>query len=127
MIFVDGLKFIYGDERGKVDINQLQKADLDKMRCYFESFGYIVDVDIYDTIFEYQFKHPNLFKDKELIRPHHVLHDFYYEIFGEEIVSLEYRLDKRLFFSFATVSYLYKYISKSKFPKLYQVNGSDYD
>lgn len=84
MIFVDGLKFMHGDERGKVDINLLQKEDLGKMKRYFESFGYIIDVDIFDTIFEYQFKHPNLFKNKELIRPHHILHDFYYEIFGEE-------------------------------------------
>ena len=84
MIFVDGLKFNHGDEQGKVDINKLTIEDLDLMKRYFESFGYIANVDIFDTIFDYKFKHPNLFNNKELIRSHHVLHDFYYEIFGQE-------------------------------------------
>ena len=84
MIFVDGLKYNHGDERGKVDINTLTNGDLDLMKKYFESFGYIVNIDIFDTLFDYKFKYPNLFKNKELILPHHVLHDFYYEIFGKD-------------------------------------------
>ena len=84
MIFVDGLKYNHGDSQGKVDINKLTIEDLELMKEYFESFGYIVKVDIFDTIFEYQFKHPDLFKNKDLIRSHHALRDFYYEIFGKE-------------------------------------------
>ena len=82
MIFVDGLKYFHGNHEGKVDVNTLSKEDISKIQLYFESMGYISHVDIFETVFEYQFKHPNYFKDKSKITSDTLLDDFYYEIFG---------------------------------------------
>ena len=40
MIFVDGLKYFYG-ENGKVDINKLNTDDIQKVNSYFLSMNYI--------------------------------------------------------------------------------------
>ena len=84
MIFVDGLKYFYGKDN-KVDINKLVKEDFEKVNEYFISMNYEVDLKVFDTMNEYQFKFPNYFKNQEHIRPETKLEDFYYEIFNESI------------------------------------------
>ena len=83
MIFVDGLKYFYGKD-GKVDINKLTKEDIIKVNEYFISMNYSVDLKVFDTMNEYQFKFPNYFKNQEHIRPETKLEDFYYEIFNND-------------------------------------------
>jgi len=83
MIFVDGLKFFYGDSNGKVTISELKKEDFEKVNKYFISMNYKVNLDIFKTIHEYQFKFPNYFKNQEHITKETKLEDFYYEIFNE--------------------------------------------
>lgn len=83
MIFVDSLKYLYGDVTQKVDINKLTVEELDKISVYFASFSIKLVVDVFDTVFEYQFKHPNYFRDQHLIHEGCQLSDFYYEIYGE--------------------------------------------
>ena len=51
------------------------------MNLYFKSLNFKVDVSIFKNMYEYQFKHPNYFKDKKLITNDTKLNDFYYEIF----------------------------------------------
>tara|TARA_Y100001958_G_C21238353_1_gene565361 strand:+ start:1954 stop:2397 length:444 start_codon:yes stop_codon:yes gene_type:complete len=82
MIFVDGLKYFYGDENKKVNVENLQEKDFEKMNLYFKSLNFKVDVSIFKNMYEYQFKHPNYFKDKKLITNDTKLNDFYYEIFS---------------------------------------------
>lgn len=82
MIFVDGLKYLHGDHEGKVDVNTLTSEDISKIQLYFESMGYQSNVDTFETVFEYQFKHPNYFKDQSKITSDTSLSSFYYEIFG---------------------------------------------
>ena len=81
MIFVDGLKYFYGDSEGKVSINQLSEEDINKMNLYFQSMNYKIHLSIYPTIFEYQFKYPNYFKTPHTINDSTTLDDFFYEIF----------------------------------------------
>ena len=83
MIFVDGLKYFYGKD-GKVDINKLAKEDFEKVNEYFISMNYSVDLKVFETMNEYQFKFPNYFKNQEHIRPETKLEDFYYEIFNND-------------------------------------------
>jgi hypothetical protein len=83
MIFVDGLKYFYG-LNGKVDINKLTKEDFEKVNEYFISMNYEVDLKVFETMNEYQFKFPNYFKNQEHIRPETKLEDFYYEIFNSD-------------------------------------------
>ena len=83
MIFVDGLKFFYGDSNGKVTISELNKEDFEKVNKYFISMNYKVNLDIFPTINEYKFKFPNYFKNQEHITKKTKLEDFYYEIFNE--------------------------------------------
>ena len=90
MIFVDGLKYFYG-ENNKVDINKLSKEDIEKVNEYFISMDYSVKLEVFSTLSDYQFKFPNYFKNQEHIKPQTQLEDFYYEIFGEKIKHLEYR------------------------------------
>ena len=82
MIFVDGLKFFYG-ENEKVDINKLKEEDIEKVNKYFISMNYKVNLEVFPTMNEYKFKYPNYFKNQEHIKTETKLEDFYYEIFGE--------------------------------------------
>jgi hypothetical protein len=84
MIFVDGLKYKHGDSFGKVDVHTLQVSDIDKMKLYFKSIGYTCEIQVFDTIHDYQFRYPDYFKYKDTITPHTKLHDFFYEIFGTQ-------------------------------------------
>ena len=83
MIFVDGLKYFYGKD-GKVDINKLTEEDSIKVNEYFRSMNYSVDLKVFETMNEYQFKFPNYFKNQEHIKPETKLEDFYYEIFNND-------------------------------------------
>ena len=83
MIFVDGLKYFYGKDN-KVDINKLTKEDFEKVNEYFISMNYSVDLKVFETMNEYQFKFPNYFKNQEHIRHETKLEDFYYEIFNND-------------------------------------------
>lgn len=82
MIFVDGLKYFYG-ENGKVDINKLKKEDIEKVNEYFISMNYSVKLDYFPTMNEYEFKYPNYFKNQEKITNETQLEDFFYEVFNE--------------------------------------------
>ena len=83
MIFVDGLKYFYGNSEGKVTISELKKEDIDKVNEYFISMNYEVKLEVFETINDYQFKFPNYFKNQEHIKKNTLLEDFYYEIFNE--------------------------------------------
>ena len=83
MIFVDGLKYFYGKDN-KVDINKLVKEDFEKVNEYFISMNYSVDLKVFETMNEYQFKFPNYFNNQEHIKPQTQLEDFYYEVFNND-------------------------------------------
>ena len=83
MIFVDGLKYFYG-ENNKVDINKLTEKDILKVNEYFLSMNYEVYLDIFPTLNEYIFKHPNYFKDQNHIKEDTELKDYYYEVYGKD-------------------------------------------
>ena len=40
MVFTEGMKQLFGDNRGKVDLGKLQPTDFLKVREYFHSFGF---------------------------------------------------------------------------------------
>ena len=61
MIYVDGLKYFYG-ENNKVDINKLSQEDIEKVNKYFISMNYEINLEIFPTMNEYKFKFPNYFK-----------------------------------------------------------------
>ena len=81
MIFVDGLKYFYG-EKDKVNINKLTEEDIEKVNEYFISMNYEVNLDIFPTMSDYVFKHPNYFKDQQHITKDTILKDYYYEVYG---------------------------------------------
>tara|TARA_B100000161_G_C33469269_1_gene377229 strand:- start:3 stop:446 length:444 start_codon:yes stop_codon:yes gene_type:complete len=83
MIFVDGLKYFYG-ENGKVDINKLTKEDIQRVNRYFLSMNYEVHLDIFPTMNDYIFKYPNYFKDQKHITNSTELKDYYYEVYGKD-------------------------------------------
>ena len=82
MIFVDGLKHLYGDQNDKVNLNELSLEDIAMVTLYFHSIAYDITVDLFETMYDYQFKYPNYFKDQSHITDSVVLSDFYYEVFG---------------------------------------------
>ena len=83
MIFVDGLKYFYGDSEGKVTISELKQEDIEKVNEYFISMNYKVNLEVFPTMNEYKFKYPNYFKNQGKICKETKLEDFYYEIFNE--------------------------------------------
>ena len=82
MIYVDGLKYFFGDNQ-KVNINKLSQEDIEKVNQYFISINYEVNLEVFSTMNEYQFKFPNYFKNQEHINKNTKLEDFHYEIYGE--------------------------------------------
>lgn len=82
MIFTDGSRYLYG-ENGKVNVNKLNVNSIDNLNKYFESFGFTIIVEIFETIHDYKFKFPNYFKNQKNIKPETKLEDYYYEIFNE--------------------------------------------
>ena len=48
-IYVDGLKYLYGDgsNEGKVNINDLTEENIELMKKYFISIGFHVILDVY--------------------------------------------------------------------------------
>ena len=83
MIFVDGLKFFYKDESGKINLSELTEEHILKVKEYFISMNYDVKVEVFPTMNEYQFKFPNYFKNQEKITNETQLEDFFYEVFNE--------------------------------------------
>ena len=91
MIFVDGLKYFHGHDvdpgqegrEGTVDVNSLTRKDIIQVQEYFRSMNYDAIIETFETVQEYKFRFPNYFKDQEKITEECVLHDFYYEIYGD--------------------------------------------
>ena len=67
----------------KVDINKLTEEDIQKVNKYFLSMNYDVCLDVFPTLNEYIFKHPNYFKNQQHIKNDTELKDFYYEVYGK--------------------------------------------
>ncbi len=42
ILFTQGMKILYGDSQGKVDLTQLEEKHFSKMKEYFKSFGFDV-------------------------------------------------------------------------------------
>mgnify|MGYP001239358405 CR=1 FL=1 len=84
MIFVDGLKYFYGDSNNKVNLDDLSFENFEKINQYFRSMNYEIQLEIFETIHEYKFKFPNYFKNQRHINSETKLEDFYYEIFNSE-------------------------------------------
>ena len=83
MIFVSGLRYLWGNSDGKVEITNLTEENINLMKRYFQSMDYDVNVDSYD-LSNYQFKFPNYFKDQDKITKDTLLTDFYYETQGSD-------------------------------------------
>ena len=81
MIFVDGLKYFFSDDNNKVRLTDLTEDNIQKLNDYFHSMNYHITIEIYPTIFEYQFRYPNYFKDQSLIDEKVQLEDFFYETY----------------------------------------------
>ena len=83
MIFVDGLKYFFSDDNDKVRLTDLTEDNIQKLNDYFHSMNYHITIEIYPTIFEYQFRYPNYFKDQSLIDEKVQLEDFFYETYDD--------------------------------------------
>ena len=96
-IFVDGLKYLYGDGsvQGKVDISELTEENMETMKKYFLSIGFHIILDTYDQS-DYVAK-PDVFMNHELIKEDTMLNEFYYEILTEDEnkVKIIYRISFR--------------------------------
>ena len=77
-IFTDGMKHLYGDEDGKVDIDSLEINSIIKMKEYFESFGIELIFNMYNQK-NYVMK-PYIYDKPELYLKSKKVSDFYYEI-----------------------------------------------
>jgi hypothetical protein len=44
-IFTKSMKYLYGDSRGRVDLDKMSQTVIDTMTAYYKSFGYNIYVD----------------------------------------------------------------------------------
>jgi len=78
--FVDGLKYLYGED-GKVNIQNLTEENINLMKRYYSSIGYKLIFETFDKS-NYVAK-PNVFMEHELIKENTMLGEYYYEILSE--------------------------------------------
>lgn len=83
MIYVGGLKHLWSDEFGKVDLTKLTEENIKLMKSYFESINYKVSIDVFN-LSNYQFKFPDYLKNQEKITKDTRLCDFFYESQGSD-------------------------------------------
>ena len=83
MIYVSGLKHLWSNSEGKVDLTKLTEDNISLMKRYFESISYVVNIDVFD-LSTYQFKFPDYFKNQEKITEKTLLPDFFYETQGAD-------------------------------------------
>ena len=91
-IFVDGLRYLYGDD-GKVNIQDLSEDNIDLMKQYYLSIGYKLIFEIFDKT-NYVAK-PNMFMEHKLIKENTMLDEFYYEVLSETVehkIPIMYRV-----------------------------------
>jgi len=79
-VFVDGLKYLYGDD-GKVNIQNLTEENIDLMKRYYSSIGYKLIFETFDKS-NYIAK-PNVFIQHDLIKEDKMLDEYYYEVLSE--------------------------------------------
>ena len=77
-IFTDGMKYLYGDSSGKVNVSKLEIKSIIKMKEYFESFGIELIFNMYNRK-NYVFK-PYIYDKPELYNKSKSVKEFYYEI-----------------------------------------------
>ena len=83
MIYVSGLKHLWQNEEGTVDLTELTEDNICLMKRYFESISYVVNIDVFD-LSTYQFKFPDYFKNQDKITEKTLLPDFFYETQGAD-------------------------------------------
>lgn len=83
MIYIGGLKYLWSDSEGKVDLTKLTTENIELMKNYFKSISYDVSVDVFD-LHTYQFKYPDYFKYQDKITKDTILSDFFYESQGSD-------------------------------------------
>ena len=91
-IFVDGLRYLYGDD-GKVNIQDLSEDNIDLMKQYYLSIGYKLIFETFDKT-NYVAK-PNMFMEHKLIKENTMLDEFYYEVLSETVehkIPIMYRV-----------------------------------
>jgi len=83
-IFVDGLKYLYGDgsNEGKVDINDLTEENINLMKQYFLSIGFHLILDIFEPT-NYISK-PDIFMNHNLIKIDTMLDEFFYQVTNDK-------------------------------------------
>ena len=94
MIYIGGLKHLWGDSDGKVDLTKLTKENIELMKRYFMSITYEVNIDVFD-LHTYQFKFPDYFKNQEKITKDTMLSDFFYETQGSDTKMYRISFDFR--------------------------------
>ena len=94
MIYIGGLKHLWGNSEGKVDLTKLSKENIELMKQYFMSINYIVNIDVFD-LNTYQFRFPNYFKDQDKITKDTMLSDFFYETQGSDTKMYRISFDFR--------------------------------
>ena len=94
-IFTDGMKHLYGNEDGKVNIVDLELDSIIKMKEYFDSFGVELIFNMYNQ-HDYVLK-PYIYNIPELYNKSKSVNDFYYEIpLEKEGKILVYRISFNL-------------------------------
>lgn len=85
MIFTSGMKYLFSNGTGKLNINEITDENIKTMNDYFMSIGFVIIINIF-TIKEYldNMKLPNYFLKRELIKDDTHIKDIYYEITSDD-------------------------------------------
>ena len=90
---MDGLFYLRGNNN-KLNINNLSLDDIELMKKYFLSFGFIVNLEIFEPD-KYKLRQPNLLFNREFITDKTKISDYFYEIIDmddKDIINKTYRI-----------------------------------
>ena len=75
MIYIGGLKHLWSNSDGKVDLTELTEENIELMQRYFMSINYEVHIGVFDLT-NYEFRTTDYFKHQEKITQDTMLSDF---------------------------------------------------
>ena len=81
MIFTSGMKYLFSNGTGKLNIDEITDDNIKTINEYFMSIGFVIIIDIF-TIEEYldNIKLPNYFFKKRINKRYTHIKDIYYEM-----------------------------------------------
>jgi len=88
LIFTNGMKFIFGNQSGVVELDKLGAEDIDFFNKYFNSIGYLFYFDVYEDSNENRDKTQEMKYTNLTLNSQSQLKDLYFPLLSKDKIYL---------------------------------------